>query len=673
MAKKRQRVYAAGSPEGDMAPTILRLICLCLTWLVLGLPAQAMADTSLAQQREIFVQTKTALQHGKQRVYQQLKARLKHYPLYPYLDIWEARRQLQYNDHDLLARQALQQHADIPEVRDLRIAWIKHLAKHHQWAEINSQLQLYPEIARTLPQTARIARWHAMPAKDMLVDFSRYWSAGGTITSDMHIFEQAWHKAGHPDRRELWARIGTIFKKGHWKEATRLAKALPKQEQGWLQQWKNIANHPDRELAVWPQHIHDHDIARMIAEDGLHRLARIEPALARIELQRLSSLFTSHQRALLQRSFALRAAKRHQPEAMDWLAELPADIQNDDTRAWQARMALIREDWTRLQQIITAMPPDQASEARWIYWHAKALQRQGKQQLAHKLLTSIADERGYYSFLSAHELGLPYQFGAMPLPLEKPSIQKLEEHPAMIRAHEWWLLHESNKATREWMLALQHGQREQWQAAAVIAKTWGWHTMAIRAVARAGQLDALDYRFPLAYESHVKQAEQLTDLDDITIWSIIRQESAFNDKAISRTGARGLMQLMPATARQVAKQLHLNKSFDLFDPATNIRLGSTYLSDMLKRFGHIEYAAAAYNAGPHRVQQWLTSNPVDNPQIWVESIPFNETRRYVQQVMAFRIVYDWRKEKKQSMTTAETQAITHQQHIIAKRESVPAL
>ncbi len=654
-----------------MIPRRLQLSLICLG--LLCMPVQALAHTSPEQQRAWFTQAKNALQHDRQDTYQQLKAKLKDYPLYPYLEIWEARRQLQHHDQDQQARQVLQQYSDIPESRDLRLAWVRYLAKHQQWGAIREQLQAHPAIARALPQTALVARWQTMETAGMIADFTRYWRDGGSLIPAMQPFERAWRKAGHPTREETWARIGRVFKNGKWKEATQLAKPLPEHERGWLQQWKNIANHPDT-LNTWqPQHISDIQIARMMAEDGLYRLARIEPARARQQLARLAGLFSAHQRGILQRAFALRAAKRHQPEALDWLASLPADVRNDETRAWQARLALIKGDWQELQRIIAHMPPAQASEARWVYWRAQALKQQGKGGQAQQLLASIADERGYYSFLSARELGQPYRFGATELPLQKSAMRKLEEHPAMIRAREWWLLHESSKAAREWMLALNHGQREQWQAAAVIARSWGWHTMAIRAVAKAGQLDALDYRFPLAFESSVKQAEQQTRLDDITIWSIIRQESAFNERAVSRTGARGLMQLMPATARQVAQQLRLKTSFDLFDPGTNIRLGSTYLSAMLKRFGHVEYAAAAYNAGPHRVSQWLERNPATDTRIWVETIPFNETRRYVQQVMAFRIVYDWRKARQQAMAKAEARQTSVHQRIIAERETTPTL
>ena len=157
---------------------------------------------------------------------------------------------------------------------------------------------------------------------------------------------------------------------------------------------------------------------------------------------------------------------------------------------------------------------------------------------------------------------------------------------------------------------------------------------------------ALEARFPLAFEEAVISAAKESGLSRSSIWSIIRQESAFNHQARSYVGAKGLMQLMPRTASAVAKSLNMRSRHpDLFSPEINVRLGSTYLAQMKERFGSLALAAAAYNAGPHRVSRWLGRTTFEIPEAWVEAIPFNETRRYVQQVMAFMAVYEWRQSK----------------------------
>jgi soluble lytic murein transglycosylase len=173
------------------------------------------------------------------------------------------------------------------------------------------------------------------------------------------------------------------------------------------------------------------------------------------------------------------------------------------------------------------------------------------------------------------------------------------------------------------------------------------HDRVIQAAYQAGEMNALVNRFPIAFKDEVATTARESGLPASLIWSIIRQESAFNAHAVSSVGAKGLMQLMPATAHEVASGLDVTDGQpDLFDPAVNIRLGSLYLGKMVQQFdANHAIAAAAYNAGPHRVAKWLERRAFDEPDIWIETIPYAETRRYVQQVMAFTVVYDWRQSK----------------------------
>jgi soluble lytic murein transglycosylase len=169
---------------------------------------------------------------------------------------------------------------------------------------------------------------------------------------------------------------------------------------------------------------------------------------------------------------------------------------------------------------------------------------------------------------------------------------------------------------------------------------------AVRAAKHANQLDNVIgvAGYPLwPLPKRIADAQ----LEDALILSVIRQESGFDHTAISRAGARGMMQLMPATAQQIAKGLSepYSKSRLLTDPGYNIRLGGGYLGQMLKRFdGSAPLALAAYNAGPHRVVRWVRE--YGDPRIgeidmldWIETIPFSETRNYVQRVLESVPVY----------------------------------
>jgi soluble lytic murein transglycosylase len=183
------------------------------------------------------------------------------------------------------------------------------------------------------------------------------------------------------------------------------------------------------------------------------------------------------------------------------------------------------------------------------------------------------------------------------------------------------------------------------QAAAKLAERYGWHDRAIFTLARTGYWDDLELRFPLEHAALVKHNAELQGIDIAWVFAVMRQESAFMSNARSHAGAMGLMQLMPSTARQVAKNVLKTpppRRQDLFEPDTNIALGSAYLKQMKGRLGDSAVlATAAYNAGPHRVTRWLPEEtlPAD---IWIELVPFKETRGYLKRVLAYTVIYEKR-------------------------------
>ena len=292
-----------------------------------------------------------------------------------------------------------------------------------------------------------------------------------------------------------------------------------------------------------------------------------------------------------------------------------------------------------------------------MYWQAYALQTLNRNSAAKLLFEEIAKGRGYYSFLSADYLGTAYNMAEKTL--KKTSLSSLRKNDYIQRAHEWFKLHEMGKASREWNQGLRNASRQTWMQALQLAASWGWYERTIQAAARTGSYDALGLRFPLAYLNHVQKIAKQTGLQSSLIWGVIRQESVFNANAISHRGARGLMQLMPTTADYISKKYRLNKvkEQDLFSPPINIQLGALYLNNLLERFDHQPVLAlAAYNAGPTRVNRWQEKTPIKDINIWAELIPFNETRRYVQQVMAFTSVYDWRLQQHSSGLLARKNA-----------------
>ncbi|MDX8406304.1 MAG: transglycosylase SLT domain-containing protein [Mariprofundus sp.] len=639
---------------------------LSMTVLVLLLVPTAQAST-LAQQRDWFVQAQQALNAKQMDSYASLKAKLDGYPLTPYLEIWQARKQLASGDDDKVMA-LLVQYADIPESYDLRKAWIRDMADRGEWKRVARQLALNPGVRAKLPEIKMMADWHTGKQKLALQQFSSHWLHLNRLTDRSESLHRAWLKQGHPNIKERRSRIIRLAKHGKWKEIKTLSAPMRKQEKQWLAYWRKLQGDPQAQFSHWPASLSPPsarymDMASTMIRDGLTRLARKDPVQAYQSLYKLRKRahFGKHDAYfdVEARRIALRAAKRHMPVAAKWLAALPKALQNKEARGWLTRVYMLQHDWLQVLQSIQAMPQAEQKQARWQFWQGYALQATGREQQARSFFAGPATERGYYSFLSAERLGRPYHFGHKEINPLPERIRQLKSMPGIMRANEWLALGNENKAAREWSVALSGAGKKIWQAAALLATSWQWPDQGIRAAYRAGKMNALNIRFPLHFESDVMQAAKETGLAPASIWGVIRQESLFNKEARSPVGARGLMQLMPKTASMVARQMKLPGGHkQLFSANTNIRLGSRYLADMKVRFNdELALAAAAYNAGPGRVSKWLQRTPFDDEQVWVETIPFNETRRYVQHVLANATLYAWRSEQQARQLLAEKKTL----------------
>lgn len=626
--------------------------CLCF-------PPLLQAAT-IQQQRDWFVQARQDLRAGQMDHFASLKKKLAGYPLAPYLDIWQAWKRLGDGDDSMVAA-TLNRFAVIPESNDLRKDWVEDLAKRGQWHRVIQELDHHPRLRRKLPDITMVADWQSGYKKAALRRFSNAWAQAAALADVARPLYREWRAQGHPTDTERWSRIILMAQHGKWRKAHALSAAMGMEPKQWLHYWEKLQANPEAEFSRWPASLPLHaqcKLAKAIIADGMQRLSRNDPLKAYAMLQRLRHHLRLGSKdpfyGIVERQIALSAARRHLPAAAGWLGQLPASLQGRQTRAWVARLYMLQHDWKDMLQTVDAMPAAQREKNRWQYWKAYALEASGNIQQSTPIFSRLATHRSYYGFLSAEHIGQPYRFNGEPLDASPALMHRLSRLPGMQRAHEWLALKKDDKALREWNAALAGSDARTWRAAAALAEAWNWPDQAIRAVSRAGAMNALETRFPLQFEGEVMRMAKQTGLKASSIWGVIRQESIFNQQALSRAGGRGLMQLLPRTARMVARQIgvHANTR-SLFSPETNIRLGTRYLADLKSRFDdNLVLAAAAYNAGPDKISQWLDRTPFDSAQIWVEAIPYNETRRYVQHVMAFAVVYQWRK-KQQPISLSE--------------------
>jgi len=635
-----------------MMKTVQTVGLLCCFLLLSGQIAQA-AATTLEKQRQLFQQARNALANHDLARARTLRQQLGGYPLTSYIDTRIVyQRMVAGNDSGVA--QILVRYPDNPETRDLHLAWIENLAKRGQWPAVAAQLLILPSAAARHPRIAMLAAFNSGQRDNAVALFSRYWQAGNRITPSIAPIERAWRHAGNPNNQARWQRIEKLMPRKRWRQARPLLAKLSATDRQLVHHWYQGQKRPKKVVAQWPTPSQRSTHEVVVLTHLLRRLSLKDPLLAWKQSARFRLAFDQPQWTQLQRKLALRGARHQLPIAAKWLKNIPPSAQNSATRSWRTRLLLQEHNWQGVLESIAAMPVRQRRQSEWAYWQARALEKQGDAEAAKLLFTALAQERGYFSFLSAEHMRIPYQMAPRPPAVDPNVLQQLRRLPGIVRAHEWLILGLQSKAGREWFRALQKMTPAKWRAAATLASNWNWFDRAILAALRGQAVDALKQRFPLAYSQQVQRSAKISGLSSSLIWSVIRQESAFNVQASSGSGAKGLMQLMPKTAAMVWKRQHKKHRPNLFDAATNIHLGSHYLASIKRRFGgNIPLATAAYNAGPARVNRWLQRQPYHEGDLWVASIPFNETRNYVQHVLAYSIVYDWRQGKRHPLSISQ--------------------
>ncbi|MET0293006.1 MAG: transglycosylase SLT domain-containing protein, partial [Steroidobacteraceae bacterium] len=312
-------------------------------------------------------------------------------------------------------------------------------------------------------------------------------------------------------------------------------------------------------------------------------------------------------------------------------------------REWQARAALWAGDWNQAASSIASLSEANQRTARWRYWSARAAAVRGDEARAKELYESVLPDDNYYSAMAAARLKRKVTPNAKPLAVDSAQIARVESQPAMLRARELRASGLVRDAMAEWRFGQETLQPTAVAQAVHLAARWGWFDQAITTATAARVFNDYALLYPRPYDSQVGAAAKLSGLAPELVYGVLRQESLYRNDAVSTASARGLMQLQIDTARRTARAWKLPAPTDisLSDPAVNVTLGAAHVKELLDRFGgQLPVALAGYNAGPNAAQRWLPSEAKD-PDIWIENIPYNETRGYVQRILWHRLVFAW--------------------------------
>jgi soluble lytic murein transglycosylase len=343
----------------------------------------------------------------------------------------------------------------------------------------------------------------------------------------------------------------------------------------------------------------------------------------------------------LQRAAALGAAYARAPNAVAAFAMLPVDPSDVQVQEWRVRAALWAGDFTKALAWIDVMPASLAAQPRWRYWRARAVAAIAGPAAAAPAYAEIAGLRDYYGYLAADKVNESYNLNIHPSPNDAEAQAALSLERGMIRAHALFDCDMADEAAAEWALVVGPAKPPAKIQAARLASHWGWYAQTIATLAVAGEWDDVPLRYPRPYAASVANAAKESQVAEDWLFAIMRQESLFRKDAVSRADARGLMQMQPATATAVARRWHLPPPArdDLFEPSVALSLGARYVHELLDKYrGQLAPSLAAYNAGPMSVSRWLPSDPMD-ADVWVENIPYTETRGYIQHILEHVVAF----------------------------------
>jgi peptidoglycan lytic transglycosylase len=426
--------------------------------------------------------------------------------------------------------------------------------------------------------------------------------------------------------------------------AREFAADVPVARSAALLQWSDLLESPKAALTVLATHPALPVEPEALAA-GFEKLAHTDSAAA---LNLLPSLLGRPDlnpavQARLQRAAALGAAYDRDPRALTLLDEVPTEAVDGQVEEWHVRAALWNGDFDKALSLIERMPPSLATQPRWRYWLARATEATVGAEEAAPLYGEIADLRDYYGYLAADRLHRSYNLNAHPSPDDLKAQAEMAAGGGLIRAHELFACDMWDDAVAEWSAAMSGADSGTKVQAAHLAARWGWYAESIATLAQTGEWDDVRLRYPRPYPDEVAEASTLSGVPADWILAVMRQESLFRKDAVSRADARGLMQMLPGTATAVARRWHLPppRKDSLFDPPVGIPLGAVYLREMLDHYsGQLALCLAAYNAGSTPVARWLPSKSMD-ADIWIENIPYAETRAYVQHILEHIVAFAW--------------------------------
>jgi soluble lytic murein transglycosylase len=622
--------------QSSTMPRILNRIGLVI--LLMADVAFPLASAQEAHGDRLFLEAREAFRLGRRARLETLAADLntQGHILADYADYYLLRQGLEKLEDDAPVQAFILRQGKSYLGERMRADWIKTLVDRGNWQEAArqaSRLVAPDQETRCLALLARIR----LRQPDALAEGRALWGALGDGSGGCQSLMLGLETHMTPEQR--WVRIRFLFELNRLKPARSMLLALPQGPDA--RQLNVMLDKP----AVWltrlaPGRPNDRATRGLVAL-AMQRLARNDPAFAAGQMERWGASLDADERAWVWGQIGLQGALRHMDAASVWFARShPAQLSRDGAE-WRVRAALRRKDWVAVRAAIEDMPSELREKPEWIYWLGRASKAFNRKDEARQLFARLSGQPHFYGNLADEELGNAVVVPPLAKAVQPAELAAARANPGLNRALAFFRLDLRLEGLREWNWTVRAMNDRALLAAAELARQNQVYDRAIQAADRTQSQHDYRLRFLSPFLEQVRPVAREQGVDDAWVYGLIRQESRFILSAKSSVGASGLMQLMPATARWVARKIGL-ADYDprrVQEPEINLRLGTAYMRMVLEALdGHFLLASAAYNAGPGRARKWRADGPLEGA-IYAETIPFDETRDYVKKVMSNTLYY----------------------------------
>ncbi len=589
-----------------------------------------------------FVAARAAFEQGDRARLDALAPALAGHVLKPYVDYWRLQLALDSAADDDV-RAYVNAAVSPPLAGQLRIDWLKSLGRKGLWSRFAAE---YPPPAGEDTELACLGiqyRWQR-DGDQALAAAKPLWLVGqGTPDACDPLFE-ALIRRGDLTVADRLERVRLATEAGNPRLARAIAADLPGAARITAQEFARVDADPAKALARGDFRWRETG-GRALALYAVERSARTDALAAHAAWQKHRDRVPEAERRRGDARIAFHAARQLLPQAHSWFRVVGDVALADGEHAWRARAALRAGAWADLLAVIDRMPTALARDPTWRYWRARALTATGDAEAAAAVHAELATDSSFYGLLAAEALGRGEEKLAQPRrtapPVEAEVLAAFGARADVRRVVKLAELEMRTEAQREWVVIVRGADDDALLLAADYARRAGLYDRAINTADRTAARHDYTLRYLMPYRDEFAAAGREHQVDQALLFGIARQESRFAAGIVSSAGAVGLMQLMPATARWVARELKRTdyRPSRIAEVATNTDFGAFYFKYWLERLdAQPALAAAAYNAGPGRAQAWRTGAPLEGA-IWVETIPFNETRDYVKKVLANAVYY----------------------------------